>query len=232
MHQVYFDVGRRKHKDDKKEFTISAGGRVGDGYGGNGIRTAGRGASAGERGPHLTADLTAVRWQTRAKYSCAGPAGFAGHGLEASAAGTKSFLVLVHDPEPHPGKGLTDITHWLIWNIPATATGLPEAVPAGATLPDGSHQMKRGNGANAAAAYGGPCAPPGPDHHYTYELWALDTMLDVGEGGTRADVMKAADGHFWAQRNGSACSIARPHRSRYFFKRSVAILKTGFFTSA
>jgi Raf kinase inhibitor-like YbhB/YbcL family protein len=109
--------------------------------------------------------------------------------------GTQSFLVLVHDPEPHPGKGLTDITHWLIWNIPATATGLPEAVAAGATLPDGAHQMKRGNGPNAVAAYGGPCAPPGPDHHYTWELWALDTMLDVPVDATRADVMKSADGH-------------------------------------
>ena len=109
--------------------------------------------------------------------------------------GTQSFLVLVHDPEPHPGKGLIDATHWLIWNIPGTATGLPEAVPAGATLPDGSHQMKRGNGPDAVAGYFGPCAPPGPNHHYTYELWALDTMLDVPAEATRAEVMKAADGH-------------------------------------
>lgn len=123
--------------------------------------------------------------------------------------GTQSFLVIVHDPEPHPGKGLTDITHWLIWNIPATATGLPEAVPAGATLPDGSRQLKRGNGANATAAYGGPCAPPGPDHHYTWELWALDTKLDLPETATRADVMKAADGHIL----GAAEWIGKFHRT-------------------
>ena len=159
------------------------------------------GAAAGGRGPQLpplqlTVNGFADGAEVPIKYSCSGQPGVS-PAMEWKQAppGTQSFLVLVHDPEPHPGKGLTDITHWLIWNIPATATGLPEGVPAGGTLPDGSHQMKRGNGANAAAAYGGPCAPPGPDHHYTYEVWALDTKLDVGEDATRADVMKAADGH-------------------------------------
>ena len=121
--------------------------------------------------------------------------------------GTQSFLLLVHDPEPHPGKSVTDNTHWLIWNIPATATGLPEGVLPGGTLADGSRQLK-GNGANAIAAYRGPCAPPGPDHHYTWELWALDTMLPAGENATRADVMKAADGHIL----GAAIWIGMYHR--------------------
>jgi hypothetical protein len=44
-----------------------------------------------------------------------------------------------------PQKGIYDVTHWFIWNIPATAKELPEGVPAGADLPDGSHQLKRGN---------------------------------------------------------------------------------------
>ena len=123
--------------------------------------------------------------------------------------GTQSFLVLVHDPEPHPGKGVTDNTHWLIWNIPATATGLPEGVLPGGTLPDGSHQLK-GNGNNAIAGYRGPCAPPGPDHHYTWELWALDAMLHAGENATRADVMKEADGHIL----GVAIWIGMFHRTQ------------------
>ena len=146
------------------------------------------------------------------KYSCSGqPAGVSpAMSWKQVPPGTQTFLVLVHDPEPHPGKGLTDITHWLIWNIPGTATGLPEAVPAGGTLPDGSHQVKRGNGANATAAYGGPCAPPGPDHHYTYELWALDTKLDLPEDATRADIMKAADGHVL----GAALWIGKFHRAQ------------------
>ncbi len=106
--------------------------------------------------------------------------------------GTQSFILLVHDPEPRPAKGVMDNTHWLIWNIPGTATGLPEGVPAGNTLPDGSHQPGRGG---APGAYFGPCAGPGPAHHYTWELLALDTKLDLPESASRAEVMKAADGH-------------------------------------
>src|SRR5262245_39229811 len=52
--------------------------------------------------------------------------------------GTQSFVLLMHDPEPVLAKGSKmDITHWLIWNIPGTSTGLPEAVPAGES-PDGT----------------------------------------------------------------------------------------------
>ncbi|MEQ1884961.1 MAG: YbhB/YbcL family Raf kinase inhibitor-like protein [Bryobacteraceae bacterium] len=111
-------------------------------------------------------------------------------------AATQSFAVLLHDPEPRPGKSIYDVTHWFIWNIPATATGLPEGVPAGSDLPDGSHQLKRGN--PATAGYYGPCAPPGPDHHYTFELYALDSKLDLSPDATRADAMKALDGHILA----------------------------------
>ena len=123
--------------------------------------------------------------------------------------GTRSFVVLLHDPEPVLNKGTKmDITHWLIWNIPATARGLPEAVPAG-TLPDGSRQVSlRSNG------YMGPGAPPGPYHHYTFELYALDTMLDVPQGSpkqaaeTRDAVFNAMQGHVL----GKAELVARFHR--------------------
>jgi Raf kinase inhibitor-like YbhB/YbcL family protein len=176
----------------------------------------GRQGGGGGRGPAVPPLLLTVQGFTDGdevplKYSCSGKPAGVNPAMEWKQVppGTQSFLVLVHDPEPHPGKGLMDITHWLIWNIPGTATGLPEAVPAGATLPDGAHQMKRGNGANATAAYGGPCAPPGPDHHYTWEVWALDTKLDVPEEATRADVMKAADGHIL----GAAEWIGKFHRT-------------------
>ena len=123
--------------------------------------------------------------------------------------GTRSFVLLVHDPEPVLNKSTKmDITHWLIWNIPGTSTGLPEGVPAG-TLPDGSRQVSlRSNG------YMGPGAPPGPYHHYTFELYALDTVLDVPMGtpqqaaATRMAVFNAMDGHVL----GKAELIARFHR--------------------
>ena len=123
--------------------------------------------------------------------------------------GTQSFVLLFHDPEPALNKGVMDVTHWLMWNIPATATGLPEGVAAGAELPDGSRQVSlRTNG------YMGPGAPPGPYHHYTFELYAIDTKVDVPQAtpqqasDTRLAVMKAMDGHILSK----ALIVGRFHR--------------------
>ena len=109
---------------------------------------------------------------------------------------TQSFVLLMHDPEPALNRGLMDVTHWLVWNIPATSTGLQEGVAAGAELPDGTRQVSlRSNG------YMGPGAPAGPYHHYTFELYAVDIKVDVPQatpqqaGDTRTAVMKAIDGH-------------------------------------
>jgi len=130
------------------------------------------------------------------KNSCLGK----GHGVSPAIewrqvpAGTKSFILLVHDPEAHHNNGVEDVTHWMIWNIPGTARALPEGVPAGLTLPDGAHQVQGRGG--PTGVYFGPCAPPaGYDHHYIFNLYALDTMLDLPETATRAQVMAAANGH-------------------------------------
>ncbi len=105
-------------------------------------------------------------------------------------AGTQSFALVLSDLDNHPGEAMVDFPHWIVWNIPATATSLAEGVPSGATLADGSHQTGfRG------ASYLGPCAPVGPNHHYMYALYALDTMLTVPVDSKRPDVMKAAEGH-------------------------------------
>jgi len=123
--------------------------------------------------------------------------------------GTQSFVLLMHDPEPVLNKGSKmDITHWLVWNIPGTSTGLAEGVAQG-ELPDGTRQVSlRSN------AYMGPGAPPGPYHHYTFELYALDTKLEVPQGtpqeaaATRTAVVNAMDGHVL----GKALIVARFHR--------------------
>jgi Raf kinase inhibitor-like YbhB/YbcL family protein len=104
-------------------------------------------------------------------------------------AATKSFVLLLHDPDAHARKSFDDITHWMIFNIPGDATSLPEGVKADSTV-----------GVQAANVTGqpmffGPCAPAGPVHHYTFELFALDTMLDLQKGASRDDVQKAMDGH-------------------------------------
>lgn len=109
---------------------------------------------------------------------------------------TASFVLILHDPEPRPRKGFDDILHWMMWNIPASATSLPEGVSgASAELPDGSKQTngQPGNGGNFG--YRGPCAGPGLSHHYTFELCAIDQKVDLPATATRADVTKAIDGH-------------------------------------
>ncbi len=107
--------------------------------------------------------------------------------------GTVSFVLLFHDPDVALQRKLDDVTHWIMWNIPGTATKLDEGVKEGATLPDGTVQGKNTRGTNA---YMGPGAPANaPEHHYTFELFALDTKLDLRPDASRADVMKAMDGH-------------------------------------
>src|SRR5215813_6038869 len=123
--------------------------------------------------------------------------------------GTQSFVLLMHDPEPALNRSSKmDVTHWLVWNIPAASTGFPEGVPQG-ELPDGTRQVSlRSNG------YMGPGAPAGPYHHYTFELYALDTKIDVPMGtpqqaaDTRNAVVNAMDGHVLSK----AILVARFHQ--------------------
>lgn len=107
-------------------------------------------------------------------------------------AGTASFALIMHDPDTAPGKSSTDILHWMAFNIPATATGLPEGVPNTPTLPDGTVQP---NNRGGKPGFMGPGAGAPLYHHYTIELFALDTKLNLGPDATRAQVMAAMDGH-------------------------------------
>jgi Raf kinase inhibitor-like YbhB/YbcL family protein len=109
---------------------------------------------------------------------------------------TKSFVLIVHDLDAIAGNG-DDALHWLVWTIPGTATSLPEGVPHGPLLgADGMRQISV-----SGPYYRGPAAPAsGPAHHYVFELYALDVMLDVPAVGaspaqTRAAVLAAMAGH-------------------------------------
>jgi Raf kinase inhibitor-like YbhB/YbcL family protein len=112
--------------------------------------------------------------------------------------GTVTFVLLMHDPDVVFNKSAeTDVTHWIVWNIPGTARGLPENVPPTAQMPDG---MIQGKNQGNVVGFRGPGAPAvGPPHHYTFELYALDTKLDLGPDASRADVMKAINGHILAK---------------------------------
>ena len=110
-------------------------------------------------------------------------------------AGTQSFVLNMHDMDVARNRTTDDQPHWVVWNIPPTATGLPEGVPKGSQLSNGAYQISA-----TGLVYRGPGAPAnGPFHHYVFEIFALDTKLDVQPGtdafDTRAAVMKAMQGH-------------------------------------
>jgi Raf kinase inhibitor-like YbhB/YbcL family protein len=104
---------------------------------------------------------------------------------------TKSFVLIVDDPDaPDPKAPRMTWVHWVLYNIPASATELKEGVRS-AELPKGTRE-----GLNdwKRTGYGGPCPPIGR-HRYFHKLYALDTVLPAMETPTKADVEQAMKGH-------------------------------------
>ncbi len=103
-------------------------------------------------------------------------------------AGTKSFALIVDDPDaPDPKAPKTTWVHWVVYNLPSTTTGLPEGgeLPAGAW--QGVNDFKH-------PRWGGPCPPIGR-HRYFFKLYALDTVLPDLKQPTKAALEKAMQGH-------------------------------------
>jgi Raf kinase inhibitor-like YbhB/YbcL family protein len=155
--------------------------------------------AAGAAPPRPAMTLTTTAWADGdpipAKYTQAGEQVSPELKWTNTPPGTVTFLLHMLDPDVARNKTTDTQVHWLVWNIPGTATGLPEGVPKGEKLADGSLQTSA-----SGPVYRGPGAPAtGPVHHYTFEIYALDTKLDVGHGAdafdTRANVMKAIQGH-------------------------------------
>jgi len=105
--------------------------------------------------------------------------------------GTKSFALISDDPDAPVGTWV----HWVIFNMPANVSELPEMVPPSKSLPDGT---KQGTNDFRKIGYGGPC-PPGGTHRYYFKLYALDTELNLDAGATKADVTRAMQGHILAE---------------------------------
>jgi Raf kinase inhibitor-like YbhB/YbcL family protein len=106
--------------------------------------------------------------------------------------GTMSFALIFHDTDAALAKGAMDVTHWIVWNISASAAQLPAGVQPDTSL-DGIQQGKNVRGVNG---YQPPCPPVGSrPHHYVFELYALDTKVDLSAGSSRTDLLKIMDGH-------------------------------------
>jgi len=101
-------------------------------------------------------------------------------------AGTQSFALICDDPD-----AIGTWVHWVVYNIPGDATGLPYDVPDGKTLPGGGMHGKNSWGDRG---YGGPCPPTG-SHHYVFTVYALDTMLPLEPGVSKRQVLDAMSGH-------------------------------------
>ena len=101
----------------------------------------------------------------------------------------KALVLILKDPDAPGGTFI----HWVVYNLPASVTGLGANVPPTEKLANGGLQ-----GANALGqiGYKGPCPPPGSSpHHYHFELTAVDVTLSLNPGATAAQVEEAIKGH-------------------------------------
>ena len=164
-----------------------------------------RGAAAAPPAMTLTVSGFQDGGQFPVKFSQAAPGVAPGEGVSPAIqwanapAGTQSFVIHMHDLDVTRNKTSDDQVHWVVWNIPATLKGMPEGVPKGSQLADGSFQISA-----TGPMYRGPGTPAnGPQHHYVIEFYALDSKLDVKPTAdafeTRANVIKAIQGHILAK---------------------------------
>ena len=105
--------------------------------------------------------------------------------------GTQSFALICDDPDAPAGTW----AHWVIWNVPAAARALTEAVQHIKTLADGSSQGKNDFG---RIGYGGPSPPAGQTHRYFFRLYALREKLSLAPGASRGELERAMQGRVLA----------------------------------
>ncbi len=139
--------------------------------------------------PTLTSTAFAHQGAIPAKYTCEGGDVSPPLAWTSLPAGTKSLALIVDDPDaPDPAAPKMTWVHWVLYNLPLTAHGLPEGasvLPAGTQ--HGLNDWRR-------TGYGGPCPPIGR-HRYFHKLYALDTVLpDLGRP-SKAVLEKAMKGH-------------------------------------
>jgi hypothetical protein len=105
---------------------------------------------------------------------------------------TKSLALIVDDPDAPSGVWV----HWVIYDLPANARGLPEGVPKDRELRDGTRQGKNDFG---NIGYGGPCPPHGPAHRYFFKLYALREKIGMKPGASKDELERAIKGRVVAQ---------------------------------
>jgi Raf kinase inhibitor-like YbhB/YbcL family protein len=184
----------------------------GRGRGGGG----GRGNAGGIQNLTMVTTAWADGGMIPTRYTQAGPEISPAIQWSAAAQNVRSFALVFYDADTVVNGSADGMLHWLVWNIPATSTGLAQGQADGFELPDGTRQISA-----SGSRYRGPGAPAsGPVHHYVMELFALDTMVDVkvspqspqepnpNPQAVRTAVMQAMTGHI----RGKAAYVGLFHR--------------------
>jgi hypothetical protein len=106
--------------------------------------------------------------------------------------GTRSFVLISDDPDAPVGTWV----HWVVYDIPADLSGLPEDVPKSPSVAgvgtQGSNDFRK-------TGYNGPCPSRGKPHRYFFKLYALDIQLNLEPGATKATIEKALGGHILSE---------------------------------
>jgi Raf kinase inhibitor-like YbhB/YbcL family protein len=140
----------------------------------------------------LTSPAFAYGEKIPVRYTCEGddispPLQWTGAPVE-----TRSYALIMDDPDAPRGIWV----HWVLFNLPGETVELAPAVPTLPQLPSGA---RHGRNTAGDMGYAGPCPPPGKPHRYFFRLYALDIMLNLPPGVTRAEVEAAMDQHILGQ---------------------------------
>jgi Raf kinase inhibitor-like YbhB/YbcL family protein len=122
------------------------------------------------------------------KFTCAGQDVSPQLSWKGAPSGTKTFALIMDDPDAPAGTWV----HWVLYNLPANIQELPEDVEKQEQLSNGALQ---GRNDFRKTGYGGPCPPAGKPHRYFFKLYALDANLDLKAGASKADVERAMQNH-------------------------------------
>lgn len=127
--------------------------------------------------------------------SCRGKEMSPALGWDNTNTGIESYVVLTTDYDvPTPALPLYNLSHWVVYNLPASVRSLPEGVTAEQLRMLGGKVGKNGTG---DTKYIGPCPPIGR-HAYVFRVYALDQMLTFTDLPGKQDILEAMQGHVLA----------------------------------
>jgi len=140
----------------------------------------------------LTSSAFAEGAEIPQKYTCDGADPSPPLSWTAPPQGTAGLVLICDDPDAPGGS----FVHWVVYNLRPEMRSLPEGVPRTEVIEGGAKQGRNGF---RSIGYRGPCPPSGSAHRYFFKLYAVDVDPALGPGATKAEVLKAIEGHVLAE---------------------------------